>query len=89
MRVDSKSGQKSVLTPLNTNCTLAVLFIVAGLIRCVEMLNLSPPSYRDADDVARTVNSKKIYSRRPWYAPAVIDPLELIKESSDPYGSGE
>ncbi|XP_069361027.1 synaptotagmin-15-like isoform X1 [Maniola hyperantus] len=49
------------------------------------MLNLSPASYKDVDDAERTVNSKKVYSRRPWYAP--IDPLEILKESSDPYDS--
>ncbi|XP_045774487.1 synaptotagmin-15-like [Maniola jurtina] len=49
------------------------------------MLNLSPASYKDADDVERTVNSKKVYSIRPWYAP--IAPIEILKDSSDPYGS--
>lgn len=44
------------------------------------MLNLSPSSYRDIDDSERTVNRKKVYSRRPWYAPP-IDPAEIIREN--------
>ncbi|XP_072944980.1 synaptotagmin-15-like [Epargyreus clarus] len=43
------------------------------------MLNLSPSSYRNINDGERTVNRKKVYSRRPWYAPP-IDPIEVIKE---------
>ncbi|XP_060804989.1 synaptotagmin-15 [Amyelois transitella] len=41
------------------------------------MLNLSPSVYRNVDDVERPVNTKKIYSRRPWYAPP-IDPAEVL-----------
>ncbi|CAH2092848.1 unnamed protein product [Euphydryas editha] len=48
------------------------------------MLNLSPSIYRNADDGEQTVTSKKVYSRRPWYAPAIgpIDPI-------DPYANYE
>lgn len=42
------------------------------------MLNLSPASYRNVED-ERVVNSKKVYSRRPWYAPPV-DPDEILRE---------
>lgn len=42
------------------------------------MINLSPPIYRNLDG-ERTVTSKKVYSRRPWYAPA-IDPAEILRE---------
>ncbi|CAG5020722.1 unnamed protein product [Parnassius apollo] len=44
------------------------------------MLNLSPSSDRNVDDKQRTVSRKKVYSRRPWYAP--IDPVEVLKEDS-------
>ncbi|CAB3234012.1 unnamed protein product [Arctia plantaginis] len=50
-----------------------------GIIRCLEMLNLSPSGYREIDDSERTVNRKKVYSRRPWYAPA-IDPAEILRQ---------
>ncbi|XP_028042011.1 synaptotagmin-15-like [Bombyx mandarina] len=43
------------------------------------MLNLSPSSYRNVDLSDRTVTSKKVYSRRPWYAPPV-DPAEILRE---------
>ncbi|XP_050665768.1 synaptotagmin-15-like [Leptidea sinapis] len=43
------------------------------------MLNLSPSVYRKAEDGERTVTSKKVYSRRPWYAPP-IDPIDVLKE---------
>ncbi|KAF9789073.1 hypothetical protein SFRURICE_005675, partial [Spodoptera frugiperda] len=42
------------------------------------MLNLSPSSYRNVDASERTVNTKKIYSRRPWYAPK-IGPQEILR----------
>ncbi|PZC71271.1 hypothetical protein B5X24_HaOG213731 [Helicoverpa armigera] len=46
------------------------------------MLNLSPSSYRNVDASERTVNTKKVYSRRPWYAPP-IDPAEILRYSPD------
>ncbi|KAG7312336.1 hypothetical protein JYU34_001821 [Plutella xylostella] len=43
------------------------------------MLNYPPSPYLDVDDERRVVNTKKVvYSRRPWYAPA-IDPAEAIR----------
>ncbi|CAG9564773.1 unnamed protein product [Danaus chrysippus] len=51
------------------------------------MLNLSPSSYRNIDDGERTVTSKKVYSRRPWYAPP-IDPIEIIKDPIEQYNTG-
>lgn len=59
----------------------------AGINRCLEMLNLSPSSYRNVDVSQRTVSSKKVYSRRPWYAPP-IDPAEILG-AQDPYIPGE
>ncbi|XP_037301427.1 uncharacterized protein LOC119191642, partial [Manduca sexta] len=47
--------------------------------KCLEMLNLSPSSYRNVDVGDRTGTSKKVYSRRPWYAPP-IDPAEILRE---------
>ncbi|XP_068617976.1 synaptotagmin-15-like [Battus philenor] len=49
------------------------------------MLNLSPPNYRNVDGKQRPVNSKKVYSRRPWYE-LPIEPIEVIKE--DAYSGG-
>ncbi|XP_028179560.1 synaptotagmin-15-like isoform X1 [Ostrinia furnacalis] len=46
------------------------------------MLNLSPSSYRNVDDGARPVNTKKIYSRRPWYA-LPIDPAQVLRSTED------
>ncbi|XP_038222427.1 synaptotagmin-15-like isoform X3 [Zerene cesonia] len=43
------------------------------------MLNLSPSIYRNVNDGDRPVTSKKVYSRRPWYAPP-IDPIGIEKE---------
>ncbi|OWR47163.1 hypothetical protein KGM_216050 [Danaus plexippus plexippus] len=51
------------------------------------MLNLSPSSYRNVNDGERTVTSKKVYSRRPWYAPP-IDPIEIIKDPIEQYNTG-
>lgn len=51
------------------------------------MLNLSPSSYRNAGDVARTVNTKKVLPRRPWYAPH-IDPSEILRQQEQ-YLSGK
>lgn len=57
-------------------------FCKKGIIRCLEMLNLSPSSYRNVDASERTVNTKKIYSRRPWYAPK-IGPQEILRADYD------
>ncbi|RVE54703.1 hypothetical protein evm_000470 [Chilo suppressalis] len=46
------------------------------------MLNLSPPSYRNIDDGDRPVNTKKIYSRRPWYA-LPIDPAAVLRNTEE------
>ncbi|CAH0589101.1 unnamed protein product [Chrysodeixis includens] len=46
------------------------------------MLNLSPSGFRNVDASERTVNTKKVYSRRPWYAPA-IDPAEILRYTPD------
>ncbi|CAG9111387.1 unnamed protein product [Plutella xylostella] len=47
--------------------------------KCLDMLNYPPSPYLDVDDERRVVNTKKVvYSRRPWYAPA-IDPAEAIR----------
>ncbi|GBP95261.1 hypothetical protein EVAR_69233_1 [Eumeta japonica] len=43
------------------------------------MLNLSPTKYRDVDREEHYVNSKKVNSRRPWYAPPV-DPAVVLRE---------
>lgn len=54
----------------------------AGIDKCLEMLNLSPSSYRNVDDGDRPVNTKKIYSRRPWYA-LPIDPAQVLRSKED------
>lgn len=33
------------------------------------------------------MTSKKVYSRRPWYAPP-IDPIEIIKDPIEQYNTG-
>ncbi|CAH2043540.1 unnamed protein product, partial [Iphiclides podalirius] len=53
------------------------------------MINLSPSGYRNVDEERRTVSSKKVYSRRPWYA-LPIDPIEVIKDGySEGYDNEE
>ncbi|XP_026321477.1 synaptotagmin-15-like [Hyposmocoma kahamanoa] len=42
------------------------------------MLNLSPSSYKNLEDGERTVNTKKVLPRRPWYAP--LDPSEILRQ---------
>ncbi|KOB68241.1 putative synaptotagmin 15, partial [Operophtera brumata] len=42
--------------------------------------------YGNVDAGDRAVNSKKVYSRRPWYAPP-IDPAEILREQ-EKYNTG-
>ncbi|XP_059052694.1 synaptotagmin-15-like [Achroia grisella] len=46
------------------------------------MINLSPSGYRNVDDGERPMNTKKIYSRRPWYA-LPVDPSDLVPRHQD------
>lgn len=54
------------------------------------MLNRSPSVFHNVvgDDEERLVNSKKIYSRRPWYA-LPIDPAEILDDQEKEYNQGE
>lgn len=53
------------------------------------MLNQSPSFGNIGDDEQRwVVNSKKVYSRRPWYA-LPVDPAEILVEQETDYNQGE